>query len=345
MTYDVAIVGGGPAGCAAAITAARAGNRVVLYERTVYPRHRVCGEFMSAESHLVLETLLGPEHDLLASPQKITSARMFADGNCVEFDLDHPAWSITRYDLDLALWRAAMGAGVECANQTVERLVREGDSFCLEVKSSSSISASKVINASGRWSNLRRPIVDNGPRWIGIKAHFSGEHAPSSTDIYIFKGGYCGVQPISPTHLNASAMVRADVATTIDEVFAAHPELWLRSRAWERATDVVSTSPLVHVTPAPVTDGVYNAGDAAAFIDPFVGDGISLALRSGVLAAQCESAEEYAEVYQKRFARAFQTSALARKLIYAPEFVRRVAAFTFRSKSLRNWALRRTRGI
>ena len=345
MSYDVAIIGAGPAGCAAAITAARAGKRVVLYERTVYPRHRVCGEFVSSESHDVLGTLLGSGHPLLANPQKITGARMFADGNCVEFDLEHPAWSITRYDLDLALWRAAMGAGVECANQTVERLTREGDSFCVGVKSSASIRALKVVNASGRWSNLRRPIVENGPRWIGIKAHFSGEKAPASTDIYIFKGGYCGVQPISPKHLNASAMVRADVATTIDEVFAAHPDLWLRSRAWERATEVVTTSPLVHVTPEPVTDGVYNAGDAAAFIDPFVGDGISLALRSGVLAAQCESAEEYADAYQRRFAKAFQSSGLARKLIYAPEAVRKIAAFTFRSKSLRNWALRRTRGV
>lgn len=342
--YDVAIVGGGPAGCAAAITAARAAKRVALFERSIYPRHRVCGEFVSAESHAILEALLGRDHPLLAAPQGITRARMFADGNCVEFELDHPAWSITRYDLDLALWNAAKSAGALCLNQVVERVSREGDCFRLELQGGTSLRATKVINASGRWSNLRRPTVERGPRWIGIKAHFTGEQAPPSTDIYIFNGGYCGVQPISGTHLNASAMVRADVATTMDEVLASHPDLWRRSRSWERTSDVVTTSPLVHVSPEPVTDGVFNAGDAAAFIDPFVGDGISLALRTGVLAAEAANPEEYAAEYQRRFLKAFQTASLARRLIYAPEGIRRMAAFTFRSKLLRNWALRRTRG-
>jgi flavin-dependent dehydrogenase len=140
-------------------------------------------------------------------------------------------------------------------------------------------------------------------------------------------------------------MVRSDAATTLDEAFAAHPELWLRSRAWERATDIVTTSPLVHASPEPVTAGVLNAGDAAAFIDPFVGDGISLALRSGVLAAQSATPGLYAVEYNRRFSRAFQTAAFVRRLVYAPEIIRQIAAFTFRSRLLRNWALNRTRAL
>jgi flavin-dependent dehydrogenase len=343
--YDLAVIGAGPGGCAAAITAARNGQRTVLFERGQYPRHKVCGEFVSSESHQLLETMLGVDSSLLANPPQITHARMFADGNCVYFDLGAPAWSITRYDLDYALWKTAQDVGVECLNQAVDRITRAGDHFGLTLTDKTKVTARKVINASGRWSNLRRPIVESGPRWIGIKAHFSGEQAPLSTDIYFFPGGYCGVQPISTTHLNASAMVRADVATTLDQVLAAHPDLWRRSRAWERATDVVTTSPLVHVPPQPVTDGVLNAGDAAAFIDPFVGDGISLGLRSGVLAAQSDSAERYAAEYMCRFSRAFQTAALVRKLVHAPESIRRIAAFSFRSEPLRRWALNRTRAI
>ncbi len=229
--YDVAIIGAGPAGCAAAITAARNGQRVALFERGQYPRHKVCGEFVSSESHLVLQTLLGPDSSLLAQAPQISHARMFADGNCVHFDLGAPAWSITRYDLDYALWQKARQSGVECLNRPVERITREGDRFELLLTDKSIVKAKKVINASGRWSNLRRPLVESGPRWIGLKAHFTGEHAPLSTDVYFFHGGYCGVQPISTTHLCACTMVRADVATSIDEVFAAHSDLWLRSRA------------------------------------------------------------------------------------------------------------------
>ena len=87
--------------------------------------------------------------------------------------------------------------------------------------------------------------------------------------------------------VNASAMVRADVASTLPEVFAQHPALRERSRNWTLLSDPVSTSPLIFRSPQPERDGVLMVGDAAGFVDPFVGDGISLALRSGSLAAQC----------------------------------------------------------
>ncbi len=341
MTYDVAVVGAGPAGCAAAIIAARAGKRTILFERGSYPRHKVCGEFVSPEAHHLLADLLESTSPLLTEAQRITHARLFDNVRCVQFDLDSPAWSITRHDLDFALWQAAQDAGVECLPSTaVDKISAAGLSANGE-----QLTATRVINASGRWSNLRRPIVPTGPRWIGLKAHFAGEHALSSTDVYFFSGGYCGVQPISADKINASAMVRADVATTLDEVFASHPRLNERSKTWMRITDLVTTSPLVHVTPEPVIDGVFNAGDAAAFIDPFVGDGISLALRSGILAAQCSSSTEYASEYTRRFSRAFQTAALARKIVHAPEPIRRIAAFSFRSELLRRWALNRTRAV
>jgi flavin-dependent dehydrogenase len=343
--FDVAIIGAGPAGCAAAITAARCGARTILFERGQYPRHKVCGEFVSPESHCVLQDLLGCNAWLLASPPEITAARMFSGAHCVKFTLHTPAWSIARYDLDFALWQAAQAGGCELRQATVERITRTAGDFELALATKETIASAKVINASGRWSNLRRPIIPNGPRWIGLKGHFSGEYAPPSTDIYFFPGGYCGIQPVSATLLNASAMVRTDKATTLEEVFAAHPGLWLRSRAWERTTEIISTSPLVHMSPEPVTDGVLNAGDAAAFIDPFVGDGISLALRSGVLAAQAASADIYAAEYISRFSRAFQIAAFVRRLVDAPEIVRRMAAFSFRSERLRRWTLNRTRAI
>jgi flavin-dependent dehydrogenase len=343
FTRHRGVIGAGPAGCAAAITATRAGMRVLLAEKGRYPRHKVCGEFVSPESHHVLVTLLGQDHPLLKAPPQITGARMFVDGSCFEFTLPEPAWSIARYELDAALWESASAAGVRCGTATVQginaKTVRIGD--C-------EIEANAIVNATGRWSNLRRPsLVEAGPRWIGVKAHFAGECASPSTDIYFFPGGYCGVQPIGDGCLNASAMVRADVATSLQEVFAAHPQLWLRSRAWERITETVTTSPLIHAAPEPVTKSVMNVGDAAAFIDPFTGDGISLALRSGVLAAECAiegGPERYAREYHARFARAFHTAAFTRKLSRAPEGIRRVAAVAFRSRIVKDWALRRTRG-
>ena len=107
-------------------------------------------------------------------------------------------------------------------------------------------------------------------------------------------------------------MVRADVASTLPDVFAQHPSLRERSRHWTSLSDPVSTSPLIFRDPQPERDSVLMAGDAAGFVDPFVGDGISLALRSGSLAARClapffagktslpHAVSRYRELYQNR---------------------------------------------
>ena len=157
-------------------------------------------------------------------------------------------------------------------------------------------SAASLINASGRWSSFTSPEVrsrNSKAKWIGIKAHFYEPNAASSTDLYFFDGGYCGVQPVaaatngSGTRINACAMVRADVANTLPEILSLHPALRERSQTWKPAMEAVSTSPLVFHKPEPLQNTMLQVGDAAAFVDPFVGDGISLALRSGALAAEC----------------------------------------------------------
>src|ERR1700757_868098 len=104
--FDLAVIGGGPAGTSAAITAARAGARVLLLERGKLPRQRVCGEFVSAESIDLLEQLLNSSL-LLEHSLRIPEARLFFDGHAISTPVEPPAASIARLDLDLALWHAA----------------------------------------------------------------------------------------------------------------------------------------------------------------------------------------------------------------------------------------------
>jgi len=120
---------------------------------------------------------------------------------------------------------------------------------------------------------------------VGLKAHYREKTSTRSTDLYFFDHGYCGVQPVSTGVINACAMVRSDRATTLDEVLALPPALADRSRNWQPLLQPVTTAPLIYRTPEPVRENLILVGDAAAFIDPFVGDGISIALRTGQLAA------------------------------------------------------------
>jgi flavin-dependent dehydrogenase len=340
--YDLIVGGAGPAGCAVAITAARSGASVLLLERGRFPRHKVCGEFVSAESLELLEGLLAPkDRDLISIAPRIPQGRIFADGAEIHAEISPAAASITRFDLDSALWRSCVESGVDARQESPVQTVEGAGPFT--VKAQAEVFGGKAMaNATGRWSNLTSAAVRHAPareRQIGLKAHFHESSPPASVDLYFFDGGYCGVQPISSGTngsgaVNACAMVSARVATTISGVLPLHPALLERSREWEFWTEPVSTSPLVFHKPEPVQAGMLQVGDSAAFVDPFIGDGISLALRSGALAADClmpffrgtctleQSAAEYCRLYEERLAHVFRTSSSLRRMLAWPTAVR-----------------------
>jgi flavin-dependent dehydrogenase len=364
MTYDLIVVGGGPAGCAAAITAAQSGASVLLLERGRFPRHKVCGEFVSAESLDLLEKLLLPTHHALISHSlRISRGRIFSDGATLPVEIDPAAASIARFDLDSALWESCTRNGVEARQECAVQKLKGAGPFVVQC-GSEQFHAKAVINAAGRWSPLTSAATRTRltkVRWIGIKAHFSEISPPDSVDLYFFDGGYCGVQPVicgdhNSAVVNACAMVRADVATTMEQVLNYHPALRERSRGWQPAMDAVTTSPLVFHKPEPLQNGMLQAGDAATFVDPFIGDGISLALRSGALAAEClasffrnecsleRAATHYSELYQQNLASVFRASSLLHKMLRTPGFVRKpVLSLLQRAPSITRHLVQMTR--
>jgi flavin-dependent dehydrogenase len=340
--HDLIVIGGGPAGTSAAITCARGGARVLLLERARFPRHKVCGEFVSAESLDFFADLLAPQDaHLISGAVRISRARVFLDSRVIKTPVEPPAASISRLDLDSALWDSAKQCGVDARQQVVGQAISGTGPFLVKT-SLGEFECRALINASGRWSSLNPIPMDSGVKWLGVKGHFAESSPPSSVDLYFFKGGYCGVQPVDlrddvarSGRVNACAMVRGDVASTLAEVFACHPVLQERSRGWMPLSEPVSTSPLLFREPQPERDGVLMAGDAAAFVDPFVGDGISLALRSGRLAGEClipffagnillpEAVRNYRSAYEDRLAPVFRTSSKIRWMLGLPQTARK----------------------
>ncbi len=211
-----------------------------------------------------------------------------------------------------------------------------------------------LINATGRWSNLRRPSkgdqVSLREKWLGLKGHFAEAPPPASVDLYFFEGGYCGVSAVRLAgedhrggRVNVCAMVRPSVASTLSEVFLQNRALRERSRHWQPLSEPVSTSPLIFGAPRPTDGNVFCVGDAAGFVDPFVGDGISLALRSGALAAEAlipffrreltlaAAAADYRRSYQQQLAPIFRNSSRIRQALVLPRMVRKPALFVLQS--------------
>lgn len=357
--YDLIVIGGGPAGTSAAITAAQAGASVLLFERGRFPRHKVCGEFVSAESLALLTALLSKTaSELLQSRPRIDRSRMFIDEHVLRAPIDPPAASISRHDLDAALWRAALDSGAETRDQTTVQAVSGRGPFQI-TSPGGPLQGRAVIDATGRRSNLSvRQGHDNNSKgkWIGLKAHFSELSPAQSVDLYFFSGGYCGVQPIGVSQVNVCAMVRADIASRLEAVFAQNPALLERSSGWRPLTQPIGTSQLVFREPQPVRDGILLAGDAAGFVDPFVGDGISLALRSGALAANSliasfraevtleQSCVAYQEQYQKQLAPVFRAATRIRRILQMPQPVRKpIYAVLKKAPALAAYLVRATR--
>jgi len=364
--YDLIVIGGGPGGASAAITAARNGASVLLLERGSFPRHKVCGEFVSAEALDLLGGLLGPRHaQLLTSAIRIPQARLFFDGSLLQTPIDPPAASIARLDLDATLWELAGEYGVETQQQTTVQEISGTGPFRLTT-SSGEFTSLAVVNATGRWSNLGSKLDNKAklqPKWLGIKMYFAETSPQASADLYFFDGGYCGVQPVafrtrysSHGQVNACAMVRADVASNLTQVFSQHPALSERASHWQSLSDLVSTFPLFFRDPQPVRDNVLQVGDSAGFVDPFVGDGISLALRSGSLAGEslipffrgetslADAIQQYSQVYEQRFAPVFRTSSKIRRMLQLPQPVKRPILFMLQNApSITRYLVTKTR--
>lgn len=333
-SYDLIVIGGGPAGTSAAITAAREGYRVLLLERGRFPRHKVCGEFVSAESLALLRWLLGDaEQDLLRNSIPLSESRLLLDGRAVRIPVTPSAASIARYDLDLALWNAARNAGATTLQETAVRVIEGQEPFRVETNAGE-FRGHSVINASGRWSNLSQAASPpSGARWLGLKAHFHGVTDPG-VDLYFFKDGYCGVQPVrAPSGdvcVNVCALFQTSEKTSWEDLFSRHPLLEARAQGWTAAFSPLSTFPVTFRAPRPVSGHIFNAGDAAGFVDPFVGDGIALALRSGNFAARRAlsflrglsdlkpALQLYEDDYQRRLRPVYKVSSLLRKFLVLP---------------------------
>jgi len=356
--FDLAVVGGGPAGTSAAITAARAGASVVLLEAGVFPREKVCGEFVSAESLQLLRDLVR-EHsrseELFRDAPVISRARLFVGRRAVETSVAPAALSIPRYQLDWLLWESAQLAGVSTHSACKVLSFAGRGPFTLQTVEGE-IRARALVLCAGRWSRLSNPSdLPAGPKWIGVKAHFREQRPPQSTDLYFFDGGYCGVQPVSRVGVNVCAMVRSDVATSLGEVIRLSSPLSRRAEAWEPLTCPVTTAPLLYRTPEPVRENIMVAGDAAGFIDPFSGDGISLALRTGQAAVNSlqpffagtgsleNAVASYASLYERNFAPLIAAASRVRTLLSLPQAIRLLAVEALRLPGVLPYVIRKTR--
>ena len=379
--FDVIIAGAGPAGSSAAIRLARHGLQVLLVEQKIFPRPKLCGEFISPECQRHFENLGVAEAMTGAAPVSLTETVFYSDrGHSVtvpsQWFGSGAALGLSRAVMDHVLLRRAQDCGVTVLEgATITEPVVEAESVKgVKLKlagGEQEYRARLTIDATGRARILTRKLHHGEPKprgkLIAFKAHLRQTRvAPNACEIYFYPSGYGGLSSVEDGLSNLCFIIAAE------EVRRHHsnPELIMRemvmknqragytlkhaqiesewlSASWER---------FGRHLPAPAS-GLLAIGDSAAFIDPFTGSGMLMAFESGELVAEVimrhgdrrysdsldELSADYTAAYRRKFESRLRICSWLRHAAFRPRVARLGIAIFGVSSKLRNRIARATR--
>lgn len=295
---ETLVIGGGPAGAATAAGLAALGREVMLLEKSSAPHHKVCGEFLSAETQDYLAALDIRPAELGAVPIEqiaLASGRSVASTN-----LPFRGLSLSRYRLDETLLARAEAAGAIVKRGMQARSVATNDAaWTVHAEPGFSVRCRNLVIATGKVP--LRGFEDGRDRSsVGLKIHLRVDNGiPDSLErktlLLFFEQGYAGVQPVEGNSVNLCWLVSSQLVKRIGRswdawraYFAQHAPVLADIAAGEPLWDppltaVCPRGAYLHREPEPK---VFNVGDRIAHIPPFTGDGLGIALATAALATR-----------------------------------------------------------
>jgi flavin-dependent dehydrogenase len=296
---ETAVVGGGPAGAAAALGLAAAGREVLLIERADAPHHKVCGEFLSIETQTLL-CRLGVDPVALGGVP-VDRVSVISAARTVTRALPFHAVSLSRYRLDQAILQRASECGAQVKRGlSVRRAAPYKSGWILRCDDGEMIVCQNFVLATGKWG-LRGTTDERVSSQVGLKMHFKPNAdvrraLERRVELMLFDRSYVGLELIEGGIANLCLLLPKDVVAQIGPGWPAlHnylanvlPSLDDRLSGAEPLSDkpyavVCPPRGYLHAEQSPA---IYHVGDRLAHIPPFTGDGLAVALASAALAVE-----------------------------------------------------------
>lgn len=321
---DVLIVGAGPAGIAAALTAQQRGLSVCVIDKATFPRDKCCGDGLTTGALRLLQQL-GLQPSTVASWKVCRDVVLRSpSGRTVELQLPDDgqfAAIASRMDLDAALVNHARQRGV---------LVREGVSFVdiscdgdYHVTTSDGVfTARVVIAADGMWSPVRKALQpDRSPylgEWHALRQYAHNVTGPASDRLYVWfepdlLPGYAWSFPLADGRVNLGFGILRGATQKVGDMKSLWASVLSRPHIREALGDAAVIDDKVSAWPIPArvtsatlsVDNVLFVGDAASATDVLTGEGIGQALLSGMLAGAAAASSTPSHTYEREMRKHF----------------------------------------
>mgnify|MGYP000678150183 FL=1 len=296
MGYDAIIIGGGLGGLCSALHLSLSGLKVLLIEKNGFPKHKVCGEYISNEVLPYLNSLGFNPFEFGA--KNITDFTLSTPGSrSISTTLPLGGFSISRFCIDAELAKKVQKAGATITQETVTNISFTNDQFKVETKDKT-YHAPIAVGAFGKRSNmdvkLNRAFIKRKSPFLGVKAHYKGTFPDTAVGLHNFDGGYCGVSKVETNNLNICYLADFENFKKYKNV-ADFQENVLSKNTFLR--DILNNAELVFEKPLtisqvsferknPVENHIIMVGDSAGMIHPLAGNGMGMAIRSAQLASE-----------------------------------------------------------
>ena len=294
--FDIIIVGGGLAGLTSAIHISKFKKRVLLIEKNEYPKHKVCGEYISNEVLPYLNSLdINPINE---GAKQITKVHISTTkSNLIKGELPLGGFGMSRYFLDDLLVKKAHLNGVKILKDTVDSIHFKKDYFTIITKNSGVFQSKITIGAFGKRSSLdqkmKRKFIQKKSPYLAVKIHVKGVFPENLVALHNFKGGYCGVSKVENNAINVCYITEYNSFKKHKNIEEFQEQVVFKNKhlrkIFKESSPVfekpLTISQVSFQTKNPVEDHIIMCGDTAGMIHPLCGNGMGMAISSAKLAS------------------------------------------------------------